>query len=86
MKKLIALLISALLIVSLAIPAFAEEEKHVLHWFIQGEITTMDSGKTYDILSAEAVAYFADTLYRLDENAEAIPTLPRNCLKSVTTA
>lgn len=35
----------------------------------------MDSGKTYDILSAEAVAYFADTLYRLDENAEAIPNL-----------
>ena len=75
MKKLIALLVSVLLVASLAVSAFAEEEKHVLHWFIQGEITTMDSGKTYDILSAEAVAYFADTLYRLDENAEAIPNL-----------
>ena len=75
MKRLIALLVSALLIVSLAVPAFAEEDKHVLHWFIQGEITTMDSGKTYDTLSGEAVAYFSDTLYRLDENADAVPNL-----------
>lgn len=31
MKKLIALLVSVLLIASLAVPTFAEEEKHVLH-------------------------------------------------------
>ena len=62
MKKLIALLVSILLIASLAVPTFAEEEKHVLHWFLQVEIKNMDSGKTYDLLSAESVAYFADTL------------------------
>ena len=44
-------------------------------YFAEEILTTMDSGKTYDILSAEAVSHFADTLYRLDENAEAIPNL-----------
>lgn len=75
MKRFFAtLLAAALLLTTLSVSAFAEEEK-VLHWFIQGEITTMDSGKTYDTLSGEAVAYFADTLYRLDQNAEPIPNL-----------
>lgn len=74
MKRFFAIILTAVLLASVSVNAFAEEEK-VLHWYIDGEITTMDSGKTYDILSREAVAYFADTLYRLDENAEPIPNL-----------
>lgn len=69
-----AVLAAALLLTALTVSAIAEEEK-VLHWFIEGEITTMDSGKTYDTLSGEAVVYFSDTLYRLDQNAEPIPNL-----------
>lgn len=75
MKRLFAILVSAALLLSaLTASALAEEQK-VLHWYIEGEITTMDSGKTYDTLSGEAVAYFADSLYRLDQNAEPVPNL-----------
>lgn len=76
MKRFFAIILTAaLLLTTLAVPATAEEEQKVLHWYIAGEITTMDSGKTYDTLSSEAVSYFADTLYRLDQNAEPIPNL-----------
>ena len=75
MKRLFAIFVSAALLLSaLTASAFADEQK-VLHWYIEGEITTMDSGKTYDTLSGEAVAYFADSLYRLDQNAEPVPNL-----------
>lgn len=72
MKKLwIALFAAALLLSSVSLA----EEKKVLNWFIQGEVTTMDSSKVYDTLSGEAVAYFTDTLYRLDNEANAVPNL-----------
>ena len=75
MKRLFAIFVSAALLLSaLTASAFADEQK-VLHWYIEGEITTMDSGKTYDTLSGEAVAYFADSLYRLDQNSEPVPNL-----------
>ena len=66
MKRLFAILLTA---------AVAEEDKKVLNWYIAGEVTTMDSGKTYDTLSSEAVSYFVDTLYRLDQAGEPIPSL-----------
>lgn len=70
-KLLIALFAAALLLSSVSLA----EEKRVLNWFIEGEVTTMDSSKVYDTLSGEAVAYFTDTLYRLDAEANAIPNL-----------
>lgn len=51
------------------------EETKVLNWFASGEVTTMDSGKTYDTISGSQLAYFNDTLYKLDENEEAQPWL-----------
>ncbi len=65
MKRLISVLLSLVLVLSLASVASAEDSK-VLHWFISGEITTMDTTKVYDTLSGEAVFLFADPLYRLD--------------------
>ncbi|MBR1584929.1 MAG: peptide ABC transporter substrate-binding protein [Clostridia bacterium] len=75
MKRVFALFLSLALILSAFSVASAEEGKRVLNWFIAGEVTTLDTGKTYDTLSGAAVAYFADTLYRLDQNAEPIPNL-----------
>ena len=74
-KTLIAILAAALLLTALTPASFAEEGKKVLNWFIEGEVTTMDSSKVYDTLSGEAVAYFTDTLYRLDSEANAVPNL-----------
>ena len=76
MKRILSVLLALSLILPvLSATAVAEEDKKVLNWFIDGEVTTMDSGKSYDILSGEAIAYFADPLYRLDENAEPVPNL-----------
>ena len=76
MKRFFALaLVLALTLAALTIPASAEEAPKVLNWYLSGEVTTMDSTKTYDTLSGEAVAYFSDTLYRLDQEAEAQPNL-----------
>lgn len=75
MKRAFAILLAAVLLLASVSLASAEEEKKVLHWYIDGEVTTMDSGKTYDVLSSEAVSYFVDTLYRFDENGEAQPNL-----------
>ena len=61
-----------------SIPAYAAEEdaeKNVLNWFAGGEVTTMDSGKEYDTISAEQIGYFNDTLYRINSDNEAVPSL-----------
>ncbi|WP_313133082.1 peptide ABC transporter substrate-binding protein [Anaerocolumna sp.] len=47
----------------------------VLNWVAPGEVTTMDSGKSYDTVSAEQIDFQADSLYRINENNEAIPNL-----------
>ncbi|MBQ9251432.1 MAG: peptide ABC transporter substrate-binding protein [Clostridia bacterium] len=75
MKKILSLALTLALILSLVSFASVEEEKKVLNWFIGGEVTTLDTTKTYDTISGEAVFYFADTLYRLDQNADPIPNL-----------
>ncbi len=50
-------------------------DKKVLNWFSLGEVTTMDSVKSYDIYSGARLAYFNDTLLVLDENETAQPNL-----------
>ncbi len=47
----------------------------VLNWVAPGEVTTMDSGKSYDTISSEQIDFHADSLYRINENNEAIPNL-----------
>ena len=74
MKRLAAVIVSLALILSLFSVSYAEDNK-VLHWFIEGEVTTMDTSKVYDTISGEAVFLFADPLYRLDENADPQPNL-----------
>ncbi len=74
MKRLTAVIVSLALILSLFSVSYAEDKK-VLHWFIEGEVTTMDTSKVYDTISGEAVFLFADPLYRLDENADPQPNL-----------
>ena len=74
MKRLAAVIVSLALILSLFSVSYAEDKK-VLHWFIEGEVTTMDTSKVYDTISGEAVFLFADPLYRLDENADPQPNL-----------
>ena len=76
MKRILALVLAASLLLSLVVfSAGAEEDKKVLHWFIGGEVTTVDTGKVYDTISGEAVFLIADPLYRLDENADPVPNL-----------
>lgn len=53
----------------------APEKTKVLNWVSPGEVTTMDSGKSYDTISAEQISFHADPLYRINENNEAIPNL-----------
>jgi oligopeptide transport system substrate-binding protein len=74
MKRLAAVIVSLALILSLFSVSYAED-KQVLHWFFEGEVTTMDTSKVYDTISGEAVFLFADPLYRLDENADPQPNL-----------
>lgn len=47
----------------------------LLNWVAPGEVTTMDSGKSYDTISAEQIDFQADPLYRINEKNEAIPNL-----------
>lgn len=47
----------------------------VLNWVAPGEVTTMDSGKSYDTISSEQIDFQADPLYRINEKNEAIPNL-----------
>jgi oligopeptide transport system substrate-binding protein len=49
--------------------------KKTLNWISEGEITTMDSGKTYDTLSWAQIEIFTERLYRINGNNEAIPGL-----------
>ena len=74
MKRLTAVIVSLALILSLFSVSHAEDKK-ILRWFIEGEVTTMDTSKVYDTISGEAVFLFADPLYRLDENADPQPNL-----------
>ncbi len=48
---------------------------HVLNWVASGEVTTQDSGKSYDTISSEQIDFHADPLYRINENNEVIPNL-----------
>ncbi len=50
-------------------------ELKILNWVAPGEVTTMDSGKSYDTISSEQIDFHADPLYRINENNEAIPNL-----------
>ena len=47
----------------------------ILNWVAPGEVTTMDSGKSYDTISSEQIDFHADPLYRINEDNEAIPNL-----------
>lgn len=75
MKRLLSAVLALVLAASVLSFASAESDAKVLHWFISGEITTMDTTKVYDTLSGEAVFLFADPLYRLDQNADPQPNL-----------
>ncbi len=70
MKRFVSLLLTLALVISAVSFASAESARKVLHWFIEGEVTTMDTTKVYDTISGEAVFLFADPLYRLDQNAD----------------
>ncbi|SHK61766.1 oligopeptide transport system substrate-binding protein [Anaerocolumna jejuensis DSM 15929] len=47
----------------------------VLNWVASGEVTTMDSGKSYDTISSEQIDFQADPLYRINEENKAVPNL-----------
>ena len=50
-------------------------EPKVLNWVASGEVTTQDSGKSYDVISAEQIDFHADPLYLINEDNEVIPNL-----------
>lgn len=52
-----------------------DDGPHILNWIADGEVTTMDTNKTYDVISSAALEYFNDTLYRLNGDNEAVPSL-----------
>jgi oligopeptide transport system substrate-binding protein len=54
------------------IPAAAPK---TLNWVSQGEITTMDSGKSYDVLSWEQLEIFNEGLFRLNSDNQPVPAL-----------
>lgn len=56
-------------------PTEAPTELKVLNWVAPGEVTTMDSGKSYDTVSSEQIDFHADRLYRINEKNEAVPNL-----------
>ena len=69
-------------IAGLALPAAAGAKKEgsgaaskTLNWVSQGEITTMDSGKSYDTLSWEQIEIFNESLFRLNGENQPVPTL-----------
>ena len=49
--------------------------RKVLNWYALGEVTTMDSVKSYDTISGTRLGFFNDTLLVLDENENAQPRL-----------
>lgn len=53
----------------------ADEGPHILNWIADGEVTTMDNNKSYDTISWAELEYFNDTLYKLNSDNEAIPSL-----------
>ena len=66
----------------LALPAAAGAKKEgpgtapkTLNWVSQGEITTMDSGKSYDTLSWEQLEIFNEGLFRLNGDNQPVPAL-----------
>ena len=59
MKRFLAAVLAATLLLSVLSFASAENAKHTLKWFIPGEVTTMDTGKVYDTISGEAVFLFS---------------------------
>ena len=75
MKRILSVVLALALAASLISFASADTGSKVLHWFIEGEVTTMDTTKVYDTISGEAVFLFADPLYRLDQNADPQPNL-----------
>ncbi len=78
MKKFVSLCLAALILAgALAVPAAAQDAtaKKVLNWVAPGEVTTMDSGKSYDVISSEEISFFAEPLYRVNQNNEVIPAL-----------
>lgn len=75
MKRFLSAVLALVLTVSVISFASAASDAKVLHWFIEGEVTTMDTTKVYDTISGEAVFLFSDPLYRLDENADPQPNL-----------
>lgn len=53
----------------------SESARTTLKWEASGEVTTMDSGKTYDTISGEAVGFFAEPLYRQNSKGDVEPAL-----------
>lgn len=58
-----------------------DSSRTTLKWEASGEVTTMDSGKTYDTISGEAVTFFAEPLYRQDSKNKVIPALAKSLPK-----
>lgn len=61
--------------------ANGSSSRTTLKWEASGEVTTMDSGKTYDTISGEAVGFFAEPLYRQDSNGDVTPALAKSLPK-----
>jgi oligopeptide transport system substrate-binding protein len=53
----------------------AQTAPKVLNWTTQGEIPTMDSGKSYDTLSWAQLEIFNESLYKINGNNEPEPAL-----------
>ncbi|MDR1972640.1 MAG: peptide ABC transporter substrate-binding protein [Treponema sp.] len=46
-----------------------------LNWVAPGEVTTMDSGKSYDTISWEQLELFNESLYKINGDNEPVPAL-----------
>ncbi|MDO4356422.1 MAG: peptide ABC transporter substrate-binding protein [Clostridia bacterium] len=78
MKRILSLvLIVSLLTAPLSLAAIAEDSQseRVLNWFAAGEVTTMDTAKSYDTVSGQAQSLFSDPLYRTLAGNIVVPNL-----------
>ncbi len=77
MKKFLSILLSTIILVSSWTFVSAQDAAgaKVLNWVAPGEVTTFDSGKTYDVISSEEIGFIVEPLYRLNSNNEALPAL-----------
>ncbi|MHC1772221.1 MAG: peptide ABC transporter substrate-binding protein [Flexilinea sp.] len=78
MKKFLSVLFSIVVLAGVwSFSALAQDtaSAKVLNWVAPGEVTTFDSGKTYDVISSEEIGFIVEPLYILNSNNEVLPAL-----------